>query len=94
MGYPFTDSKRKAGILKQGVSAVYSAKEPEVIHVMEQTAENAGVPVLEGVTPADYQITKNTGKCIDFHCIMVIIRMIVFLWQQELFIRRKIAASL
>ena len=34
--------------------------------MMEQTAENAGVPVLEGVTPADYQITKNTGKCIDF----------------------------
>ena len=59
-------AKEKAGILKQGVSAVYSAKEPEVIHVMEQTAENAGVPVLEGVTPADYQITKNTGKCIDF----------------------------
>lgn len=49
-------AKEKAGILKQGVSAVYSAKEPEVIHVMEQTAENAGVPVLEGVTPADYQI--------------------------------------
>ena len=59
-------AKEKAGILKQGVSAVYSAKEPEVIHVMEQTAENAGVPVLEGVTPADYQITKNTGKRIDF----------------------------
>lgn len=59
-------AKEKAGILKQGVSAVYSAKEAEVIHVMEQTAENAGVPVLEGVTPADYQITKNTGKCIDF----------------------------
>ena len=37
-------AKEKAGILKQGVSAVYSAKEAEVIHVMEQTAENAGVP--------------------------------------------------
>ncbi len=59
-------AKEKAGILKQGVPAVYSAKEPEVIAVMEHTAQTAGVSALIPVAPKDYQIIKNTGKCIDF----------------------------
>ena len=59
-------AKEKAGILKQGVSAVYSAKEPEVIHVMEQTAENAGVPVLEGVAPQTIKLRKTQESVLIF----------------------------
>lgn len=56
----------KAGIIKKGIPVVYSAKEPDVIKVIEKTAEEKKAFPAVGVKPEMYQIYKNTGNCIDF----------------------------
>lgn len=56
----------KAGIIKSGVPVVYSAKEADVIKVIEEIARAKGAFPAVGVKPEMYQIYKNTGNCIDF----------------------------
>lgn len=59
-------AREKAGIIKPGVPVVYSAKIPEVSKVIEDTATQQKVPLVKGIFPKEYQISKNTGNCIDF----------------------------
>lgn len=56
----------KAGIIKKKTPVVYSAKEADVIRVIEAVAKEKEAFPAAGVTPQMYQIYKNTGNCIDF----------------------------
>lgn len=56
----------KAGIIKPFVPLVYSAKNREVIKIIEETAEKQHAGAITAVMPKDYQILKNTGNRIDF----------------------------
>lgn len=56
----------KAGIIKPFVPLVYSAKNQEVIKVIEETAAKQHAGAVTAVAPKDYQILKNTGNRIDF----------------------------
>lgn len=59
-------AQEKAGIIKSGVSVVYSAKNSSVSKIIEETARQRKASLTEGVYQKDYQIDKNTGNRIDF----------------------------